>query len=419
MKKILSVFLFLTILYSCQKSNDDQASIPPDGNNAPNFVSLEEAVKIAEMQAPPVKGSAKAQLSIQRVKSTFSVKPDNDNPSMYIVNYENNGFAIISADNRMYPVLAYSDNNSFPTESKILPGGLVDWLSNTDSIVKKIRKENPKQDSVRKKQWDKFKIKNVLAIQNSKSAEGVMDVNECSYPGQLQTYYSTRGPFTDTEWSQGDGFNESLPNKGCQNAEYRTNGKPYTGCLATAMAQIMMYWKFPSNYYWTSMWPTGSTEASRLMKDLGLSANLNMDYSSCNYSKASLSRASATFVRFGYPAPSYSDYNYFTVKSELYNNRPVILYGTNKTGGWWIFSTYADGHAWVCDGFQENTYYECAFDPNTPGEWIENYTGYDALLYMNWGLKGDYNAWYGAYDFTPANSNYNYRTKMITNIRRP
>jgi hypothetical protein len=183
----------------------------------------------------------------------------------------------------------------------------------------------------------------------------------------------------------------------------------------------MKYWQYPSNYYWSAMIPIyGSAEASRLMKDLGLPVNLNMDYSSCDFTKASFSRVPVTFARFGYPTPNISVYNYFTLKAQITLSRPVILYGTNKTGGWWIWTTYADGHAWVCDGFEEWQYYTCDFDPNTPGEWIENYAGYDAALRMNWGWSGYFNGWYSAYGgFTPNGNNYNYNTQMIIDIRKP
>lgn len=407
-------------MYSCQKTSDDITGNAKNGNSVSNFVSLDEATKIAEMQAPseitnePVKTMNK-----QKVKTVFSVKPDSDNPSMYIINYENNGFIIISADNRFSPVLAYSEKNSFPSDQTTYPGGLVDWISTVDENVKKIRKDNPKQDEIRTKQWVNFKIKNILVAQSSKSLKSALDVNECSFVGQLQTYIYTKGNLISTNWAQGNGYNELLKYSGCPAVLGRTNGRVWTGCTATSTAQVMRYWQYPASYNWAAM-PnnSGSSEISRLMRDIGLPSNLNMDYSSCDGSGARDSDIPATLTHFGYPNATFSSYSYFAVKDQIQLNRPVILSGGNKDG-WWIFADYTNGHSWVCDGFEEWQYYTCQFDPNTPGEWIEDYAGYDGLLHMNWGWGGDFNGWYSAYDFSPGIHNFNFQTKMVTNIRKP
>jgi len=411
MKKVIALFLFLTILYSCQKSTDYNTGIPANGKADSNFVSLAEAIQIAEMQAPRVTGGTKAQLSGHRVKNTFPVKSGNANPSMYIVNYETNGFAIISADNRLSPVLAYSVDNSFPIDQNLYPGGLADWLSAVDSTVMIIRKENLKQENARKQQWDKFKLKNILATRNYKSAEGALDVNICSQPGEIQIYYTFKDQLIHTTWGQGNGYNELLAYAGCPNVPFQSNGRVLTGCVATATAQIMKYWQYPLSYNWSAMandW--GTMETSRLMKDLGKSTNLNMIYS-CAESTTTLSRVPTTLTNFGYPTSTYRDYNYSIVRNQLQQNIPSILSGSNKSTG--------KGHAWVCDGFEEWIYYTCQPDPNTPGEWIENYSGYDANLHMNWGSSGNYDGWFGAYNFNPGNYNFNYLTQMIINIKKP
>lgn len=420
MKKLLSVFLFLSILYSCQKTNDDNTSNSKNGNSVSNFVSLDEATKIAEMQAPTgITNDRVKTLNKQKVKTVFSIKPDSDNPSMYIVNYANSGFIIVSADNRLSPVLAYSENNSFPTDQTVYPGGLVDWLSAIDENVKKIRKDNPKQDEIRKKLWDKFKIKSVLVAQSSTSLKSALDVNECTSVGQLQTYFYSKGPLTLSTWDQGNGYNELLKYSGCPYQNGRTNGRVWTGCTATSTAQVMRYWQYPTSYNWAAMpYYSGSAETSRLMRDIGLPTNLNMDYSSCEASGARDSDIPATLSHYGYPASNFTDYNYTTVKGQIQNNRPVILSGGSKVG-WWVFGKYTLGHSWVCDGFEEWQYFTCQFDPNTPGEWIEYYVNYDVALSMNWGWGGYYNGWYSAYNFSPGTHSYNYQTKMVINIRKP
>lgn len=203
-------------------------------------------------------------------------------------------------------------------------------------------------------------------------------------------------------------------------APFPSNGRAWTGCVATAVGQIMRYHQHPSSYNWSAMpLNMGSAETSRLMRDLGLPSNLNMDYK-CNGSGAQTAQSTSTFQNFGYSSGgSYNNYNYFTVKSEVMSGYPVILAG-GRDAGWWIFGQYKDGHAWVCDGVQEWMYFNCVPDPNTPGEQISVYSGnYDAFLHMNWGWGGAWNDWYSAFNWNPGSHTFNYRQKMITGIRKP
>jgi Peptidase C10 family len=291
-------------------------------------------------------------------------------------------------------------------------------MSEVNIFIKKVRVANFEQDETHKKLWEKFKIENVMGFDNNKSSR-VRDVNTCTYVGQVNTYYSTKNSMLSTLWDQGNGYNDQLTNSSCPNTGTRTNGRVWAGCVPVAVAQVMRYWQYPNSYNWSQMLQfQGTPETARLIKDLGLGANLNVSYA-CDGSYAYTSDVPKTFENFGYPKPSYSPYNYFTVKSDLNSNRPVILSGGSK-GKWWIFNSYEDGHCWVTDGFQEDMYYTCQLDPNTPGQYIEQYAGYyDARLYMNWGWNGSWNGWYSSTNFTAGGFNFNYLPKMVTNIRKP
>lgn len=353
------------------------------------------------------------------VKSTFTIKPNGGDPSMYIINYEGGGFIIISGDNRMTPLLAYSETNPFITDKKNLPGGLLEWLSKVDATISEIRNSNVRQDKDIKKVWDRFNRKEMTGAYSKRSmttAGTITYDGDCNYGSTGYTQYTEQNPLTASEWNQDNGYNDLLQSSNCTNP---SNGRVWTGCVATAMAQVMRFYQHPSNYNWGSMpLNSGSSETSRLMRDLGLSSNLDMSYS-CDGSGASTSRVPNTFQNFGYSGGSYSDYNYFTVKNEVYAGYPVILAG-GSNGGWWIFGQYQNGHAWVCDGVVEYMYYNCVPDPNTPGEQISVYAGhYDASLHMNWGWGGSWNGWYSAYNWNPSTLTFNYQRKMVTGIRKP
>lgn len=139
----------------------------------------------------------------------------------------------------------------------------------------------------------------------------------------------------------------------------------------------------------------------------------------CDGSGAEVSGVSSVFSGMGYASGgTYADYSYYAVKNEVFGGNPVILRG-GRNSGWWIFGVYSDGHAWVCDGLYDETYYSCQPDPNTPGEQISVHWGENGFLNMNWGWGGSHNGYYSSSNFNPGSNTFNYRTKMITGIRRP
>lgn len=76
-----------------------------------------------------------------------------------------------------------------------------------------------------------------------------------------------------TTWGQGCGYNLELETLNCT----LPCGKAYTGCVATAMAQIMRYHQHPTSFSWNSMTNnSGNFPIALLMKDIG--KNVGMDY---------------------------------------------------------------------------------------------------------------------------------------------
>lgn len=205
----------------------------------------------------------------------------------------------------------------------------------------------------------------------------------------------------NTTWNQGCGYNDLLD--ACTTGG--SCGRVWTGCVATATAQVMRYWEHPNSYNWSIMLnTTGSTETSRLMQDVGDA--VNMDYG-CDGSGAYTSDARNALVNtFGYSTyASYVDYNTTTLVRQLKTwNRPVILRGEGS-----------GGHAWVCDGYRRNKI-TTIHNPGTYYEY-ETYTYSPLYLWMNWGW-GPFggNGWFLYNNFTPGSNNFNSDRKMIINI---
>jgi hypothetical protein len=218
----------------------------------------------------------------------------------------------------------------------------------------------------------------------------------------------TVGPLLSTTWGQGYGYNDYTPLTGCTNYY---NGHAPTGCVATAMAQVMKYYQKPSTYNWANMPNTyGTNDTAILMRDIG--GAVRMSYG-CDGSSANSGDEIASTFRddFHYSNASGGDYDYQVVKQQLIANKPVILTGGRKKIGI-SWNMYTDGHAWVCDGFQSSTIYSYDESEGFCRGW-----GY-LMLHMNWGwgTYENFNGWYSFNNFNPSTYTFNYETKMYYNI---
>lgn len=211
----------------------------------------------------------------------------------------------------------------------------------------------------------------------------------------------------------------------------RTGTNYPTGCVATAMAQIMNFHKYGTFNGHTYQWenfstyggsiPSAEADLGLLFWDLGLPANLNMKYG-IDGSSAPNENVPRTFSAFGYNSGTVQSYNASTVVFEIERRRPVYLYGVNKADP-------TSAHAWVVDGteawktLQNHTLYYY----NMFGEIIHEETEVREIKYpsygfhQNWGWGGTGNNWLAAGYFTVISVGTHYdfgkNNKMITGIR--
>lgn len=172
------------------------------------------------------------------------------------------------------------------------------------------------------------------------------------------------GPFVPVQWNQDQPFNLKLtPIDGYL---------PPVGCVATAVAQIMSYHRWPA-YDWERIIrvsnngeyftdPYFREVISLLHKDLGKPENLNITYS-LKGSGALSENVPRTFRAYGYQCAELEEYDFDKIKSELYAQRPVYTRGKSKKhtsySPKFLFwggdpeITYSGGHAWVIDGVRQ------------------------------------------------------------------
>ncbi|MFC7524795.1 C10 family peptidase [Parapedobacter sp. GCM10030251] len=428
MKAKISVYVLLAtyVFSACEKSEFRTPNVDI-GEIHNHLVTLEQAQKVAVLDAmfrPKLKsGENTITLSMdidpstlkssKNIESFLSVNFQQKDPSLYIFNFEEGGFSIVSGDDRLAPILAYSDTGTFPIDSNLsYPAGLIGWLSTTNEIVKVVRNEKLSQAEQIKAEWEAMNFRSDIVM----GTNSYQPPPECTYDGQIHYFSESHGPFLSTTWAQGVGYNNALTNMGCSSY---SNGRPPTGCVATAVAQVMKYHQHPTSYNWALM-PnnTGSSTTATLMANIGTAVSMDYD---CNGSGTQTSIAATALKNtFGYTSAVWnSTYTPHVVFNNIREGRPVILSGGRKDK-WWFFNVYADGHAWVADGYngggQEICHkWEDDGDPyTTEYEWLPN--GFFNRLHINWGWGGTYDGYYDANGFNPGSNTFNYKNGMIVSI---
>lgn len=194
MKKILLGLLAAMVsmtLFAERVAPDDAALV---ANNFMNVASASSAKKAAAPKKMVRKATAEENL-------------------FYI--YENangEGWVIIAGDDALAPVLAYSETGTFRTEN--MPVNVKSWLGKYNKFVRKIEDEGVIATEEATEQWTTLR-------RGARKAKGDAVV----------------GPLIDTQWDQDSPYYDLCPGTG--------TSKAYTGCVATAMAQVMNYWQWP------------------------------------------------------------------------------------------------------------------------------------------------------------------------------
>ena len=260
---------------------------------------------------------------------------DKDAPTMYVFNRPDEGWIIVSADDVAAPVIGYSNTGKFDTEN--LPENLKGWLELCSDEI------------------------------SAASAAGATAYGTVSRAGDLKTPIE---PLVKTKWNQNSPFNNSCPT-GC-----------YTGCVATAMAQVMKYHNWPekagenakfsykldsqtltadfSNYEfdWDNMldeYQYGGVNAvqddavAKLMQACGYS--VRMRYS--NYASAAYSEqvGGALVSYFNYDGGLHNEFRNLYSSTEWED----MIYDNLRDVGPMVY--WGGAHCFVCDGYSSNGYF--------------------------------------------------------------
>ena len=282
-------------------------------------------------------------------------KQATDNPQYYIFNNEDGGYVIVSGDDIAIPILGYSDSGIIDVDH--MPENLRWWLSEYDREIKWALEQGLEPDAELQAEWTELK-----------KAPRTKEVD------------FTIGPLITTEWSQGTRYNRKCP--------YDSSEGAYcvTGCVATAMAQIMKYWNFPQSgrgshsytdntygvqtadfehttYDWANMPNDLSIFSSNtqinaiatLMYHCGVAVEMNYGTEESGAMSYLVPRAMRDYFWYSDEAIYLSKDDFTPTRwrsmlfEELWEGRPVFYSGGNMLSG--------GGHAFVCDGWKNDDYF--------------------------------------------------------------
>lgn len=337
--------------------------------------SFRQAREIAERHA--AKNGAHIGLqSVKRAKVLNKQQSTTSSRGYYVFPHDGNcGYTIVSGDDRMPEIVGYSTTDTYSEEN--MPDGMKHLMQAYEAMATALANGDAKAERC-------------LAEKEALAADS--------------TYRQPRvAPLlADVAWGQSEPYNNLCP-------MYDGQRRTVTGCVATAMAQLMMYYKYPQTlksdipayqtksyqldmpsvsagerYDWDNMLPQYSGSAytaeqanavAKLMYHCGLS--FEADYGP---STSAWCRPNVLVKYWGYDPdvirPLYREN--FSLRewtaildAELQALRPVYYRGCSTTSG---------SHAFLCDGADGN-----------------------GLYHINWGWSGWSN---GYFDITVLNSDY-------------
>lgn len=308
----------------------------------------------------------------------------NSLPEVYVYTPASGGLLLVSADSESQPLLGYSEN--FRAGDKLPPALEFMMECWADEI-------------------------------------NAMRVGNVIYGNAPTTDFATIAPICTSKWNQGAPYNNDCPTD--------ANGRSVTGCVATAMAQVLRTYQHPVecvggeySYEWAKGGKTltlnydeikfdwskmndsytsteSAPEVSKLMYALGVASQMNYSSSASGTTGIKMCQALARNFNFD-NSLTYNQREWYTqgewqqlIYNELAQGHPVYYDGAN--------TDYTSAHAFVVDGYQG-----------------------DGFFHLNWGWGGMSDGYFRLTALDPSaqgiggsNAGYNRAQGAILNVKAP
>ena len=329
-------------------------------------VDPQQAIQVAQ-QFVPKSTAQRAPMRGSRTDPSSSIvythmMPNSDRPAFYIVNVDDGAFVLVSADDIAHQVLGYSLNSTWPVSKD----GSVELPEHIKGFFDDLAAQ----------------MEAAVETEPTRAAGSYKASQSSSTPNRSPSLPDSVGPLLTTTWNQGQYYNALCP----EDAN-GPDGHVYTGCVATAMAQIVKYWSdstpgrgthsYSTNYgtltvnyaeasYDYANMPdvldANSTQTqidavAQLIYHCGVATNMDYSFNESSSYDIDARAGLINFFRFS-PDLSYAEKATFSndewnnlLIEELVSNRPVLYSGHGNAGG----------HCFVCDGYKSNNYYHFNF----------------------------------------------------------
>lgn len=330
--------------------------------------------------------------------ATYSI--DRGDAAFYVFNAEN-GYVIVAADDCATPILAYSNEGCFNAED--IPPAMQQYLYGFVEQIQYGVENNISADEKTAKQWELVKT--------------------------IGKFYENRNvttvePLVSATWWQNTYYNRMCP----EDPNSHDDGHVLVGCVATAMGEIMHYYKWPetgkgshsytpsgypiqsvsfgaTTYDWNNMpnillsTPTEPTETqinavATLLWHCGVSVNMKYGINGSGASSVNVPNALLSYFRYS-DELSYNEKDNYDddvwlamVKACLDMGRP-LYYSASSVNA----SGVRTGHAFVCDGYDA-----------------------DDKLHFNWGWNGRSDGYFALNAMNPGSFKFKFQHAAIFNI---
>lgn len=354
-----------------------------------NPVTPAQAQKIAESFCKKYSNAKAVQLNLS-LSHTETLK--DGTPAWFVFKTGTKaGFIIVAADDAAHPIIGYSFEDDFAIPNPT--SNIANWLGGRSKEIEVIRQKHLTGDAQAVREW-----------------KG--DFGTSAEKGMSTASTQTVAALCQTKWNQSPYYNQLCP------------GGSVTGCVATAMSQIMRFWSYPAmgtgsssytagsygtlsanygatTYSWSAMPNTiasNNTAVATINYHTGVSVEMNYSPSGSGAYVITADNpvcAQSSFVNYfkydpstiqGLYRSSYTDANWIALlENDLNLGQPVQYVGADATAG---------GHTWVCDG-------------------------YDATnkFHMNWGWGGSSNGFYDINNLTGGGYNFSQNNEALIGIK--
>ena len=368
-------------------------------------VSEEDAALVANNFMNVTPSSAHGQKAPAKRMVMKAAAAAEENQFYIYENADGEGWVMVAANDVVRPILAYSETGHFRTDNQ--PSNLKVWLNGYNRLIKRAETDGLVANEETQQEWAALrkgaKIKKATAVVS---------------------------PLIKTGWDQDSPYWNLCPTK--------SGTRCLTGCVATAMAQVMNYWQWPkqgtgshtipgtsysadfesTTYDWVNMKNTYSSSTSAqktavatLMYHCGVAVDMSyntsanggsgaytIDYNGYFSEQGIMCAEKALTTFFGYNSETVKGYprDGFTsrglkkwtksewlalLKGELDAARPIMYAGVGCDDESNDDTCY--GHSFVCDGYDSSDYFHFNFG------WSNSCDGYYDVDVLNTDVPGN------------------------------